>query len=72
MKRRDFIRVSSAAGVMGLMGPAIDAVANPLFKGDAGFDLHPFIRGIPKRFSLTLHQLPTNLTIRVSMMLHSG
>ena len=54
MKRRDFIRVSSAAGVMGLMGPAIDAVANPLFKGDAGFDLHPFIREHPEAVFINL------------------
>jgi len=36
------------------MGPAIDAVANPLFKGDAGFDLHPFIREHPEAVFINL------------------
>ena len=36
------------------MGPAIDAVANPLLKGDAGFDLHPFIREHPEAVFINL------------------
>jgi len=54
MKRRDFIKVSSAAGVVGLMGPAINAVASPALKADAGFDLHPFIREHPEAVFINL------------------
>ncbi|MEZ5103968.1 MAG: DUF362 domain-containing protein [Draconibacterium sp.] len=46
MKRRDFIKVSSAAGAMALAGQGFEAMANP-FQQD-GFDLHPFIKEHPE------------------------
>ncbi|MEN8227740.1 MAG: DUF362 domain-containing protein [Bacteroidota bacterium] len=48
MKRRDFIKVSSAAGVAGLMGPGYSAMANNATSGADGFDLHPFIKEHPE------------------------
>jgi len=48
MKRRDFIKVSSAAGILGLVGPGYDAIANPSESGADGFDLHPFIKEHPE------------------------
>ena len=49
MKRRDFIKLSSAAGVAGVVGPHFDAAANPLYAQQAsGFDLHPFIKAHPE------------------------
>ena len=52
MKRRDFIKLSSAAGVVGLH---IDAVANPLYAQQAnGFDLHPFIKAHPEAVFVNL------------------
>lgn len=48
MKRRDFLRVSSAAGLAGLVGPAYDAMAAPGFGRETGFDLHPFIKEHPE------------------------
>ncbi len=53
MKRRDFIRVSSAAGLAGLVGPGYHALANPAFAGD-GFDLHPFIKAHPEAVFINL------------------
>ena len=42
MKRRDFIKLSSAAGVAGVVGSHFDEAANPLYAQQAdGFDLHP-------------------------------
>ena len=44
MKRRDFIKVSSTAGVAALIAPGYDALAN---RGVQGFDLHlPPPRGL--------------------------
>jgi uncharacterized protein (DUF362 family) len=54
MKRRDFIKVSSAAGMMGLVGSAYDAVAKPGYVGDPGFDLHPFIKEHPEAVFINL------------------
>ena len=54
MKRRDFIKVSSAASVIGIMGPAYDAVAGPASNSGAGFDLHPFIREHPEAVFINL------------------
>ncbi|MDR2888117.1 MAG: DUF362 domain-containing protein [Bacteroidales bacterium] len=49
MKRRDFIKLSSAAGVAGVVGSRLDAAANPLYAQQAaGFDLHPFIKAHPE------------------------
>ncbi len=48
MKRRDFLKVSSAAGLAGLAGPAYDALAAPGLGRETGFDLHPFIKGHPE------------------------
>jgi hypothetical protein len=48
MKRRDFIKVSSAAGIMGLVGPGYKAMATTSSPGIAGFDLHPFIKEHPE------------------------
>ena len=49
MKRRDFIKLSSAAGVAGVVGSHYDAAANPLYEQQAsGFDLHPFIKAHPE------------------------
>jgi hypothetical protein len=54
MKRRDFIKVSSAAGMMGLIGPAYDKVTGPGSGSDTGFDLHPFIREHPEAVFINL------------------
>ena len=48
MKRRDFIKLSSAAGVAGVVGSHFDAAANPLYAQADGFDLHPFIKAHPE------------------------
>ena len=54
MKRRDFIKVSSAAGLAGLMGPGDTALANTTPSGVAGFDLHPFIKKHPEAVFINL------------------
>jgi hypothetical protein len=54
MKRRDFIRVSSAAGLVGLVGPGIDAFGTADTKGQEGFDLHPFIKEHPEAVFINL------------------
>jgi hypothetical protein len=57
MKRRDFIKVSSAAGVLGFIGSGFDASANPFDGTSDGFDLHPFIKEDRNlRFSLQAGQ----------------
>ncbi|MDR2887082.1 MAG: DUF362 domain-containing protein [Bacteroidales bacterium] len=48
MKRRDFIKLSSAAGVAGIVGSHLDAAASPLNAQASGFDLHPFIKAHPE------------------------
>ena len=54
MKRRDFIKVSSAAGIAGLMGPGDTAMANTTPSGADGFDLHPFIKEHPEAVFINL------------------
>jgi uncharacterized protein (DUF362 family) len=54
MKRRDFIKVSSAAGIMGLVGPGYDAFADTDAAGKEGFDLHPFIKEHPEAVFINL------------------
>jgi hypothetical protein len=48
MKRRDFIKVSSAAGILGIAGTGFNAIANPYPGEFDGFDLHPFIKEHPE------------------------
>ena len=54
MKRRDFIKLSSAAGVAGVVGSNLDAVANPMYSQAGGFDLHPFIKAHPEAVFINL------------------
>ncbi len=54
MKRRDFIRVSSVAGIIGFMRPGYNAMAKPTASGVAGFDLHPFIKEHPEAVFINL------------------
>ena len=54
MKRRDFIRVSSAAGIAGLVGPGYSAMANTSLSKENGFDLHPFIKEHPEAVFINL------------------
>ena len=54
MKRRDFIKVSSAAGVLGIVRPGFGAMTNPHTEGVEGFDLHPFIREHPEAVFINL------------------
>src|SRR5665811_1279832 len=54
MKRRDFIRVSSAAGIAGLAGSRYSAFANPSPADVEGFDLHPFIKEHPEAVFINL------------------
>jgi uncharacterized protein (DUF362 family) len=54
MKRRDFIKVSSAASVMGLVGSRLDSSASSPDDSSAGFDLHPFIKEHPEAVFINL------------------
>ena len=55
MKRRDFIKLSSAVGVAGVVGSHIDTAANPLYsQQSSGFDLHPFIKAHPEAVFINL------------------
>ena len=54
MKRRDFIRVSSAAGIVGLAGRSFDSFASPYDARVEGFDLHPFIKEHPEAVFINL------------------
>ena len=54
MKRRDFIKVSSAAGVMGLIHPAYNAMSGPFSFAGQNFDLHPFIKEHPEAVFINL------------------
>jgi hypothetical protein len=54
MKRRDFIKVSSAAGALGFIGSGFDAMANPYTEKVEGFDLHPFIKEHPEAVFINL------------------
>jgi hypothetical protein len=48
MKRRDFIKVSSATGLAGMIGRGDPSIAFNSSSGAHGFDLHPFIREHPE------------------------
>ncbi len=54
MKRRDYIKVSTALGLGGLMGPGIPALAGNAAAGKEGFDLHPFIKAHPEAVFINL------------------
>jgi len=54
LKRRDFIKVSSAAGLVGLMGQGDTAMANTIPTGADRFDLHPFIKAHPEAVFINL------------------
>ncbi|MDR2888116.1 MAG: DUF362 domain-containing protein [Bacteroidales bacterium] len=54
MRRRDFIKLSSVAGVAGIAGSRFDVSANPLYAQASGFDLHPFIKGHPEAVFICL------------------
>jgi uncharacterized protein (DUF362 family) len=54
MRRRDFIKVSSAAGIMGLAGPVYGAMAKQSLLSESGFDLHPFIKEHPEAVFINL------------------
>ena len=54
MKRRDFIKVSSAAGIIGIAGSGLDAIAKTYPGESDGFDLHPFIREHPEAVFINL------------------
>ena len=57
MKRRDFIKVSSAAGIFGLAGQRYDLITkNPASEAD-GFDLHPFIKEHPEAVFINLTEV---------------
>ncbi|MCB0664652.1 MAG: DUF362 domain-containing protein [Saprospiraceae bacterium] len=80
MKRRDFIRVSSATGLAGMMGPDYLLANNGL--ATDRFDLHPFIKAHPeavfihptrvrkitdgKKIHKTAHRLATELFVKTS------
>jgi uncharacterized protein (DUF362 family) len=54
MKRRDFIKVTSAAGIVGLVGPGYNALGNGYSAGAEAFDLHPFIKAHPEAVFINL------------------
>jgi hypothetical protein len=54
MKRRDFIKVSSAASIAGLIGPGYNVLGNNYPSGVEGFDLHPFIKAHPEAVFVNL------------------
>jgi len=54
MKRRDFIKVSSAASIAGLVGPGYKVMANNNSSAINGFDLHPFIKEHPEAVFINL------------------
>ena len=54
MKRRDFIRVSSAAGFTAVVGRGFESFADPIDAGNEGFDLHPFIKEHPEAVFIKL------------------
>src|SRR5674476_540851 len=54
MKRRDFIKVSSAAGIVSLVGPGYSAFGNLASSGETSFDLHPFIKEHPEAVFINL------------------
>jgi uncharacterized protein (DUF362 family) len=54
MKRRDFIKVSSAAGIAGIVSPGLAVSENISNRGLDGFDLHPFIKKHPEAVFINL------------------
>jgi hypothetical protein len=48
MKRRDFFKVSSAAGLLGLVGRGYDSIGRFAASESDRFDLHPFIKAHPE------------------------
>lgn len=54
MKRRDFIKVSSVAGIAGLVGPGYAGIAHRSPLDSDGFDLHPFIKEHPEAVFINL------------------
>jgi hypothetical protein len=54
MKRRDFIKVSSAAGIGGMVVPGYSSMAGPNSSGSGRFDLHPFIKKHPEAVFVNL------------------
>ena len=54
MKRRDFIKVSSAAGLISLAKPGYSALNQLSSTGETGFDLHPFIKAHPEAVFINL------------------
>ena len=54
MKRRDFIKVSSAAGLVSLVGSGYAAMPDLSSSGTSGFDLHPFIKEHPEAVFINL------------------
>ena len=57
MKRRDFIKVSSAAGIAGLVGPGYTTLAQGAGSKTDGFDLHPFIKEHPEAVFINLTEV---------------
>ena len=57
MKRRDFIKLSSAASVAAFAGPGYEAMANSVSRVSDGFDLHPFIKEHPEAVFINLTSL---------------
>ena len=54
MKRRDFIRVSSTAGLISMAAPGYSAMTKLSSSGETGFDLHPFIKAHPEAVFINL------------------
>ena len=54
MKRRDFIKVSSAAGLVSMVGSGYAAMPVLSSSGSNGFDLHPFIKEHPEAVFINL------------------
>ncbi len=54
MKRRDFIKVSSAAGLVSLVGSGYAAIPDLSSLDNSGFDLHPFVKEHPEAVFINL------------------
>jgi len=57
MKRRDFIKVSSAAGLISVAAPAYSTMSSLSSRGKEGFDLHPFIKAHPEAVFINLTEI---------------
>jgi hypothetical protein len=57
MKRRDFIKISSAAGIIGLAGKGFGSIAKNPGSETGGFDLHPFIKEHPEAVFINLTEV---------------